>query len=155
MGTGDSLPANPGQKQMDWFEEMRARHSHGYIPSGMCLACRHGWHSAADNAEGTDTASPPPECTGRRFGNACPDYADPTPTVEEYKKVYARELRGIFEGKAEFHRVAAYGNAKRRREFLTGYLGVAEKELREIEDEVKEFKTDEGQRLLRKLRWEL
>lgn len=140
---------------MEWLNEMRARHTHGYIPTGLCLACRRGWHAISDAGGRAGAEASPPECGGRRYKNTCPDYVDATPTNEEYRQIYERELRSIFEHDTEFGRIAAFGNAKRRREFLIGRAEAAEDDLREIEDQVEGFRTEDGQRLLKKLRWEL
>ena len=130
--------------------ELRGRHMQGYAPAGICLGCRHGWHSEARRR-----GEIPPECTGKRFKNLCPDYTDTTPTREEYKLIYAEELERIFEDAIELERLRAFGNARHHRAFLIDYIGIAEKELREIEDRQEGFRTPDGSRILKRIRWEL
>lgn len=134
---------------MDGLEELRGRHTHGYVPSGLCLSCRHGWHYQKDGIRGNG-----PGCRGRGYGaSICPDYADPSPTAQEYMAIYKRELEAIYAKGTRFEKLRRFGSAQRRREYLRDVIGLGEDDLRRIEGEVLELAGDEE--TLRKLRWEL
>ena len=132
------------------LHELRGRHTGGCTQSGICLGCRYGWHSQKDGKH-VDS----PECAGRRYRNNCPDYKDATSYKEEYFLVYEAELRAIFEKKLEYDRLRALGNAKKRRQFLSEYVGATEEELRKVESKIQELPIADDGRILKKLRWEL
>lgn len=133
----------------DLMKEFRVRHVRGYAPCGICLGCRHGWHARELGKWSTEG------CSGKRYRNQCPDYVDATPVRDENKSIYAAELKAIFRDGDDLERIRHFGNARRHRAFLRDYLGIAEEELRKIEDEQEGFQTEEGQRILKRLRWEL
>lgn len=134
---------------MPGFEELRGRHMHGYVPAGLCLSCRHGWHFQKDGKRGGG-----PGCMGRGYGGStCPDYADPTPTTQEYREIYKRELAALCAKDTRLEKLRRFGSVQRRREYLRDVIGLGEDDLRRIEEEVLELAGDEE--TLRKLRWEL
>lgn len=134
----------------DKLHKMRDQHTGGYVPAGICLGCRHGWHSHHDG-EHVDS----PGCKGRRYRNSCPDYLDMTPTTKEYIQIYDRELRKMLEQRSKYDFLRTFGSASRRRQFLKEYAGAAEEELRRIEDNIQGLQEADEGRLLKKLRCEL
>ncbi len=123
---------------MDWLNEFKDLHRGGYVHQGKCLSCRHD--------KGT--------CPGGRYRNECQNYADNTPTREEYLKQYAALLKELFTAEGEPARGDLYGAAQSRRKFLKNWMEICEDDIRTAEDLV--FPGGErNERDLRRLRWEL
>lgn len=124
---------------MDWLSELRERHRSGYIEAGKCLSCRRGKDG----------------CPGGRFRNSCPNYLDNFLTREEAVKAYTELLRKLFAAEGEPARGELYGAAQSRRSYLRERAGVREEDLRRAENALGIERTEENNRDLRRLRWEL
>ena len=123
---------------MKWMNEFKELHRNGYVHAGKCLSCRRDKET----------------CLGGRYRNECQNYADNTPTKEEYLKQYAALLKELFAAEGEPTRGDLYGAAQSRRIFLRNWAGIDERDIRSAEDR-QYADSEENRRDLRRLRWEL